>query len=137
MGGYLTRDALLGAADLQEEDVDVPEWGGRIKVRGLSLGQYQDVQEKATVGGVLDGRRYTVMLVMAGIVEPALSDDDFEQLRGKALAPIDRIAGRIMILSGLAPGALEDAEATFPEGPGGDVPVPAGPGPADDGGGAG
>lgn len=33
---YLTRDQILEAEDLLSEDVEVPEWGGVVKVRGLT-----------------------------------------------------------------------------------------------------
>lgn len=32
----LSRDAILGADDRATEDVDVPEWGGAVRVRALS-----------------------------------------------------------------------------------------------------
>lgn len=135
--GRLTREQLLGAADLQEETVRVPEWGGDVLVRGLSLAAYQEVQQAATVKGEVDGDRLTVHLLMAGIVDPRLTPDDFEQLRGKSMSPLNRIAGVVMRLSGLGVGALEAAEATFPAEPGGSILVPARPGPGDDGQGAG
>ena len=31
---YLTRDDILQAVDLKYEDVQVPEWGGVVRVRG-------------------------------------------------------------------------------------------------------
>jgi hypothetical protein len=43
-GSYLTRDAILQAPDLQGEDVAVPEWGGTVRVRGLS-GAQRDAYE--------------------------------------------------------------------------------------------
>lgn len=33
---YLTADQILGADDLRSEDVEVPEWGGTVRVRGMS-----------------------------------------------------------------------------------------------------
>lgn len=34
--GFLTKDAILKADDRQVEVVNVPEWGGKVRVRGLT-----------------------------------------------------------------------------------------------------
>ncbi|MFM9629517.1 hypothetical protein ACKI10_18055 [Streptomyces galilaeus] len=34
--GYLSADDILNADDLGREDVEVPEWGGTVLVRGMS-----------------------------------------------------------------------------------------------------
>lgn len=128
----LTREALLGADDLRTEQVDVPEWGGQVTVRGLSLGAYQDVQERSSVAGAIDTDRLSVHLMIAGIVEPDLAPEDYELLRGKSMAALNRVAGAIMRLSGLGDDDVREAEARFPEGPDATVHVPAGEGPGDD-----
>ena len=46
---YLTRDAILQATDLTFEDVAVPEWGGVVRVRGLT-GTERDAFEASVVG---------------------------------------------------------------------------------------
>ena len=33
---YLSRDTILQREDIVTEDVDVPEWGGTVRVRGMS-----------------------------------------------------------------------------------------------------
>ena len=33
---YLGRDAILGAPDVEYEDVPVPQWGGTVRVRGMT-----------------------------------------------------------------------------------------------------
>lgn len=35
-GGYLSKEQILAADDLPYEDVNVPEWGGVVRVRGLT-----------------------------------------------------------------------------------------------------
>lgn len=39
MANYLGRDAILAADDLDYQDVDVPEWGGTVRVRSLTVHQ--------------------------------------------------------------------------------------------------
>lgn len=40
----LTRDQILAADDLKHEDVDVPEWGGSVRVQELTAGQRDQVE---------------------------------------------------------------------------------------------
>lgn len=124
----LSAEELLGRSTLREEYVDVPEWGCRVKVRELSMGTYQQVQEKATgPRGDLDESRLQAYLVIAGIVEPALGDDAYEWVRGQSMRAVNRVLEQVMSLSGIGISAIEDAEAMFPEATGDNVEVPAGP----------
>ena len=105
----------------------MPEWGARVKVRELSMGTYQQVQEKATdARGTLDETKLQAYLVIAGIVEPELSDDAYEWVRGQSMRAVNRVLEKVMQLSGIGLGALEDAEAMFPEEAGDDVALQAG-----------
>lgn len=123
----LSADDLLAKQTLREEYVDVPEWGARVKVRELSMGTYQRVQEKATdARGSLDESKLQAYLVIAGIVEPDLGDDAYEWVRDQSMRAVNRVLEKVMSLSGIGLGALEDAEAMFPEEAGNDVALPAG-----------
>lgn len=123
----LSADDLLAKQTLREEYVDVPEWGARVKVRELSMGTYQRVQEKATdARGSLDESKLQAYLVIAGIVEPDLGDDAYEWVRDQSMRAVNRVLEKVMSLSGIGLGALEDAEAMFPEETGDNVALPAG-----------
>ena len=39
MGKYLTRDQILNADDMAYEDVEVPEWGGTVRVKTMSAAE--------------------------------------------------------------------------------------------------
>jgi hypothetical protein len=120
----VSAEELLGKATLREEYIDVPEWGGRIKVRELSMGAYQDVQEKSTdTRGLLDESKLQAYLVIAGIAEPDLGDDAYEWVRGQSMRAVNRVLERVMALSGIGSTAIEDAEAMFPEASGDDLEV--------------
>jgi len=122
-----SAEDLLGKQTLREEYVEVPEWGARVKVRELSMGTYQHVQEKATdARGVMDESKLQAYLVIAGIVEPDLGDDAYEWVRGQSMRAVNRVLEKVMQLSGIGLGALEDAEAMFPETAGDDVALPPG-----------
>lgn len=40
---YLDRAAILAAQDLEFEDIDVPEWGGTVRVYALSVTQREEL----------------------------------------------------------------------------------------------
>jgi len=123
----LSAEDLLAKQTLREEYVEVPEWGARVKVRELSMGTYQQVQEKATdARGTLDETKLQAYLVIAGIVEPELTDDAYEWVRGQSMRAVNRVLEKVMQLSGIGLGALEDAEAMFPEEAGDDMALPVG-----------
>jgi hypothetical protein len=123
----LSAEDLLAKQTLREEYVEVPEWGARVKVRELSMGTYQQVQEKATdARGTLDETKLQAYLVIAGIVEPELTDDAYEWVRGQSMRAVNRVLEKVMQLSGIGLGALEDAEAMFPQATGDDMALPVG-----------
>ena len=45
---FLTREAILGARDLGAEEVEVPEWGGRVRIRVMT-GTERDQFETAVM----------------------------------------------------------------------------------------
>jgi hypothetical protein len=51
---YLSADQILGADDLKSEDVSVPEWGGTVRVRGMS-GAARDKFESSMLKDSMDG----------------------------------------------------------------------------------
>lgn len=116
---------LLAKQTLRERYVNVPEWGFRVKVRELSMGEYEDVKTKATdARGNQDDAKLQVYLVCAGIVEPDIGDDAYEWVRGQSVRAVNRVMDAIIELSGLGPDALEDTEAMFPAASGDNVEVP-------------
>jgi hypothetical protein len=122
----LTLDAILAASDLEERVVDVPEWGGSVRIRSLTKLQQQLARRQATVRfsgptgprEVIDNDKLEGALLQAALVEPALRTEDVERLRAKAAAPIDRILRAVLDLSGLGAQAVADAAQSFQDQPG-------------------
>lgn len=74
---YLTRDQILDAQDLQTEDVKVPEWGGTVRVKGLS-GTERDKLESGIVGK--KGTQVNLENFRARLASAAIVDDQGERL---------------------------------------------------------
>jgi hypothetical protein len=103
----LTWDEIEAADDLITEMVDVPEWGGAVKIRALSRKRCVETLDEC-VGeetGVRDNEKLQMLLVTRGVVEPQLSDDRAEQLNKKHVDPIARVSQRVQIISGMDTGA--------------------------------
>ena len=112
----LSRDQIVSVSDIKTEYVDVPEWGGQVKIRGLSVKAINHANRRATVAGELDPEKITVEVLLAGIVEPELTPEHAGQLAGKALAPVNRIVNAIYRLSGIDSDTVEGLESRFREG---------------------
>lgn len=105
----LTRDAILNANDLRQEEIDVPEWGGTLIIRGLSLAEKNLALERAKRGDEVDGLHATLATFCLGVVEPQFDYmQDRDVLRNKSAA-VERVAMRIFALSGVGKDALEQA----------------------------
>ena len=54
---YLSRDAILQREDIVTEDVEVPEWGGTVRVRGMSGVERDKFEAGLIQQPVANGRR--------------------------------------------------------------------------------
>lgn len=126
----LTRDQILGADDRPTEVVSVPEWGGEVKVRGLS-GTERDAYEASIASPRPDGRKHINLrnlrarLVVLACVDPETGDrlfrdDDAEALGGKSAAAVDRLFSVARRLSGLGEDDVEEMAEAFGVAPSGD-----------------
>jgi len=99
---YLALPEILEHT-LPEADVEIAAWGGTVRVRALSSGEFARCQKRATNprNGELDGFRLNVLVVVAGCVEPEMPVTAEAQLMRMEPGPIAKIAGVIMDLSGI------------------------------------
>ncbi len=113
---YLTREQILEVKDLQFEDVEVPEWGGTLRVRGLT-GIERDRFEDA----ILDQRGKNVKVKMtnmrARLVALSVVDEqgqalftqtDIGVLGRKSAAALQRVFNVAQRLSGFSDEDLEE-----------------------------
>jgi hypothetical protein len=113
MGKLLNKSAILSADDLKHEDVDVPSWGGTVRVRELT-GQERDEFRAAIASdeGVPLGKFSAALLAACCIGEDGarlFSMDDIAVLAAKNASALDAPAAAAMRLNGLGGNSIEDA----------------------------
>lgn len=125
---YLTRDAILQADDLLVEDVEVPEWGGVVRVRGLT-GAERDAFESEIVElrgkkARLNTQNFRAKLAARSVVDEdgqrLFSDHDAQLLGQKSAAALQRVFEVAQRLSGLSETDVEELIGNFDEGQSGD-----------------
>lgn len=111
----LSVDEIIAAKDLAEKEIEVPEWGGSVVIRGLGYGEFVTIREKAWKdSGEQDERVFGCLLLAASFVDPPLTDDQASALFDKSSAAVARISEEIVTLSGIGGAAFVESEATFP-----------------------
>lgn len=112
----LTKSAILSADDLKTEDVEVPEWGGTVRVRAFS-GRERDAFEASLVRGDGKDRKVDLTNMRARLVALTVVDetgqklfthDDVDLLGAKSGAALDRVFAVAQKLNGLSAADVED-----------------------------
>jgi len=122
--GLLDRAAILEADDLQSAVVEMPEWGGSVRVMGLT-GKQRDAFEASVVQR--NGRDKTMNLanIRARLVSMTVVDADGKRLFGpndvetlgeRSAAALDRIFTKAQELSGISDGDVQEMTENFGNG---------------------
>lgn len=98
----LTAEAIGAAKDYEEAVVAVPEWGGEVRVRTLSMGARYEINTRSVSNGKMDNAKFAAATIEFGVVEPKLTKEQAEKIVAeRAHDPINRLIGRIWELSGI------------------------------------
>lgn len=101
----LTLEAIHGAKDFKESEVDVPEWGGKVKVRTLSMAARYFISEVSLKANKteVDSVKFAAGTLCHGVVEPKMGyEDAVKVVDSHASEPIQRIVDEVWRLSGLS-----------------------------------
>jgi hypothetical protein len=118
----LNKEQILGAADIKSVDVDVPEWGGTVRVVMLS-GTARDALQ-TQVAGNKSPSLFEAALIAATAVDdsgaPIFAADDVAALQAKSTAALQRVSDAAMKLNRLGGKATDEAEKNSAAAPSGD-----------------
>ena len=113
----LDKNAILAAADLKSQDIDVPEWGGTVRVKTLSGIERERflATVAATEPGTDPNQRMGILirhlLVTTLVGEDGLrlfSDDDVDTLGTKSAEVLQRLFIVAQTLNGLGAKAQDN-----------------------------
>ncbi|MBF4041884.1 hypothetical protein ISI04_08690 [Burkholderia pseudomallei] len=120
------KGAILGAAHLKTESVDVPEWGEGVSVivsemSGLARDAFYAKKEAKKDMPISESQ---AALLVATVVDesgaPVLDEADIESLRTQSTTALDRIVAVAVRINGLQANAADDAAKNSAAAPSGD-----------------
>lgn len=129
MTQYLSKDAILKAKDVLYEDIEIPEWGGRVRVRGL-LGTERDAFEESLHTGKGKQRKVSLFNFRAKLAvrtlvneegERIFEDGDYPLLGQKSASGLAKVAETASRLSGLSEQDVEELADELGNGPSDDL----------------
>jgi len=121
----LSRDDILNVDDKVFEDIEVPEWGGEVRVRGMS-GTQRDDYEASILQQNGSDRRVNLANARAKLVARCLVDadgrllfsaDDVRALGRKSARALERVFDKARELSGMTEKDVETLAENFGDDP--------------------
>ncbi len=112
---YLTRDQILSAEDAKFADVEVPEWGGTVRVRtitGAERDRFDQFQDRSRNGKTDVGpRAFICSLAICDENGKAIfKPEDIAALGDKSMKALDRVFSVAIDLGGLGAKTVEELE---------------------------
>ena len=115
--GYLTKQDILSADDVEIRDVEVPEWGGVVRVKALT-GRERDALEKTMLENKpgkapqVNLSNFRAKLCAASMVDEngmrLFSERDVEQLGAKSSKALARVFDMASQLSGFSESDIDE-----------------------------
>lgn len=111
----LTKSEILAADDIEERDVDVPKWGGTVRIRTFSKRKADEMRKQATLKDRATGKetvdrdKLEALLFVEGVIDPQFDLNDYEQLLEKSDTAVSVILKAIIEASGLSEAAVDAA----------------------------
>jgi hypothetical protein len=106
----LTREQILGAADLKKERVEVPEWGGEVYVRTMTGAEREAFEVRA-----VDTKAKVIPTLLALTLCDAegsliFTPDDIDAINGKSVAALMRLQAVAVRINRIEAEAVDRAE---------------------------
>ena len=113
---FLDRSAILGASDITIEEIEIPEWGGFVRVKALTAAQRDQfeadsVQKKGkdtSVNMANIRARLVALTVVDAQGDPMFTRADIHALGDKSGSALGRIWDVATRLSGLSDSDIEE-----------------------------
>ncbi|MBS3885620.1 MAG: hypothetical protein KGZ56_01025 [Dethiobacter sp.] len=115
MSKMLTIEDILLAPDLESKEVAVPEWGGTVKVKGMTKREQQQMRKSTTdpQTGQIDSDRLEAAMLAHCLADPVVTIEQAEQLMQKSATAVDRVLTAAMDVAGMSDTAQKAMSRTF------------------------
>jgi hypothetical protein len=111
------RDLIFAAPDLTFEDIEVPEWGCTVRIKGMTAAERDDFEASRITGKGknrdVNLKNMRAALLVRVIVDPATDElvftkADIFRLGEKSAGVLDRLFDKAQILSGIRDEDVEE-----------------------------
>ncbi|BFU90166.1 MAG: hypothetical protein NTAFB01_13530 [Nitrospira sp.] len=110
----LTREQLSDKSKPRECTMHVPLLNESIRIKLFRKGDLDAMRAESLVAGEVDNGKLERLLVLRGLIDPALTDADYDELVAGNAAIYYAMVNAIMEGNGLTALAQRDARRTFP-----------------------
>ena len=111
----LTKEQILKADDLPTREVEIPEWGGDVKIRSLSgkeRDSFENTCQKRKKGQNIELKGLKVLLLSLTIVNEdnsiMFTEADLEKLNAKSARALNRLFDAVTEMNGIGEDAVEE-----------------------------
>ncbi len=111
----LTKDQILGADDIVTKEINVPQWGGSVKIRTMTASDRDRFEQQVFSGNTKSERRDNIRALMLSICivdesgNRVFGEKDVKALGGKSAAAVDAIFSEIQKLNALSDADIDEA----------------------------
>ena len=110
----LSLNDILTAADIETREVYVPQWKGKVRVRGVGREEFHAIRRKSLdKRGDVDLEKLELLLIGAGVEEPKFDILALNQLKRKNMGAIQVVVNAINELSATTPEERAKAADAF------------------------
>jgi len=107
----LTKEQILSADDLRHVDVDVPEWGGTIRLQTITARDRQKFHSGGTKGAMDDFmERFIVACAIDEKGKLLFNSEDVKALSAKSAIALNRVFEAAVELNGMSQRGVEDIQ---------------------------
>ncbi len=119
--GFLTREQIVEVEDVEYDEVDCPEWGGKVRLKSIK-GTQRDAYEQSLIVEKSGSRQMNLrnarakLIVLCAVDEQGrllFTPDDLNTLGRKNAKPLDRLFDACRKLAGLSEDDVEELTKDF------------------------
>lgn len=106
----LSRQAILVVQDISTQDVEVPEWGGAVRVRQMTVAERKEFATKSKdTDSTAMGVWMLCMLCVDEQGKPLFEQADVDELLKRSFQAVDRVIDAVLSVNGLGDKQIEAA----------------------------